>query len=67
MTEHSISQVLTPSSLRGKHNVGVIGTGFIGEVHIRAIRASGNFVQAVSAATLEEARVAATKSNIPNA
>jgi hypothetical protein len=67
MTEHSISQVLTPSSVRGKHNVGVIGTGFIGEVHIRAIRASGNFVQAVSAATLEEARAAATKSNIPNA
>lgn len=67
MNEYSISQQSTPNSIRGKHNVGVIGTGFIGEVHIRAIRASGNFVQAVSAATLEESRAAAVKSGIPNA
>jgi predicted dehydrogenase len=45
----------------------VIGMGFIGEVHIRAIRASGNHVHAISAVTLEEAEIAASNSNVANA
>jgi predicted dehydrogenase len=37
-------------------NAGVIGFGFIGEVHVRAIRASGGVVTAIAAKTLDEAR-----------
>ena len=40
-------------------NAGVIGFGFIGEVHVRAIRASGGVVTAIAAKTLDEARGAA--------
>jgi len=48
-------------------NVGIIGLGFIGEVHTRAIRAAGSTVQAVSAFSLGEARAAAAKAGIPRA
>jgi predicted dehydrogenase len=67
MSTHTFSHFTTTSSSASKHNAGVIGMGFIGEVHIRAIRASGNNVHAVSAVTIEEAQVAAEKSNVPNA
>ena len=40
-------------------NAGVIGFGFIGEVHVRAIRAAGGVVTAIAAKTIEEAKAAA--------
>jgi predicted dehydrogenase len=48
-------------------NAGVIGFGFIGEVHVRAIRAAGGVVTAIAAKTIEEATVAATKMGIAKA
>lgn len=48
-------------------NAGVIGFGFIGEVHVRAIRASGGVVTAIAAKTLDEARGAAQKMGIAKA
>ena len=37
-------------------NAGVIAFGFIGEVHVRAIRAAGGLVTAIPAKTIEEAK-----------
>ena len=48
-------------------NAGVIGFGFIGEVHVRAIRASGSLVTAIAAKTIEEAKAAALKMGIAKA
>jgi predicted dehydrogenase len=48
-------------------NAGVIGFGFIGEVHVRAIRSSGGNVRAIAAKTLEEAQIAAKKIGISKA
>jgi predicted dehydrogenase len=45
-------------------NAGVIGFGFIGEVHVRAIRAAGGVVTAIAAKTIEEAKAAANKMGI---
>lgn len=42
-------------------NAGIVGMGFIGEVHARAIRATGNNVRAVSAATLKIAQEGANR------
>ena len=67
MSTHTFSRTATSNTNGAKHNAGVIGMGFIGEVHIRAIRASGNNAYAVSAVTIEEAKVAAENSNVPNA
>lgn len=46
---------------------GVIGHGFIGEVHVRAIRASGAIVTSIAAKTIEEARLAAENLGISKA
>lgn len=46
---------------------GVIGFGFIGEVHIRAIRASGGFVHSIAAKTPSQSVSAAEKMGISNA
>lgn len=48
-------------------NAGVIGFGFIGEVHVRAIRAAGGVVTAIAAKTLEEAQSAARKMGVGKA
>jgi len=48
-------------------NAGVIGFGFIGEVHVRAIRAAGGVVTAIAAKTIDEARAAAQKMGIEKA
>lgn len=48
-------------------NAGVIGFGFIGEVHVRAIRAAGGLVTAIAAKTLEEAQAAALKMGVEKA
>lgn len=48
-------------------NAGVIGFGFIGEVHIRAIRAAGGVVTAIAAKTISEAYQAAQKMGIAKA
>lgn len=42
-------------------NAGIIGMGFIGEVHARAIRANGHNLRAVSAANIDLAREGAEK------
>ena len=42
-------------------NAGIIGLGFIGEVHARAIRANGHNLRAVSAANIDIARDGAQK------
>ena len=57
-------------SLKSQHlvlNAGVIGLGFIGEVHVRAIRAAGGVVHSIAAATLEESVKAATILGVANA
>lgn len=48
-------------------NAGVVGLGFIGEVHVRAIRAAGGIVHSIAAATPEESQEAATKLGVSNA
>ena len=48
-------------------NAGVIGFGFIGEVHVRAIRAAGGIVTSIAAKSLEEANAAAKKMGIAKA
>jgi predicted dehydrogenase len=48
-------------------NAGVIGFGFIGEVHVRAIRAANGIVHSIAAKTLDEAEAAAKKMSIPKA
>lgn len=48
-------------------NAGVIGFGFIGEVHVRAIRAAGGLVTAIAAKTIEEAQAAALNIGIAKA
>ena len=48
-------------------NAGVIGFGFIGEVHVRAIMAAGGVVTSIAAKTLEEAEVAAFRTGISKA
>ena len=48
-------------------NAGVVGMGFIGEVHVRAIRAAGGIVHSVAAASREEAHAAAIKLGVANA
>ena len=45
-------------------NAGIIGLGFIGEVHVRAIRAAGHKVRAIAAETAEIARHAAQRVNV---
>ena len=45
-------------------NAGIIGLGFIGEVHVRAIRSGGHNVRAIAAANLTLARQAANKVNV---
>jgi len=54
----------TPS---GVVDAGVIGFGFIGEVHVRAIRAANGIVHSIAAKTLDEAEAAAKKMGIPKA
>jgi predicted dehydrogenase len=48
-------------------NAGVIGFGFVGEIHVRAIRASGGIVTAIAAKNIEEAQTAASKMGISKA
>jgi predicted dehydrogenase len=45
-------------------NAGIIGLGFSGEVHVRAIRAAGHNVRAIAAGTPGIARDAAQKVNV---
>ena len=42
-------------------NAGIIGLGFIGEVHARAIRATGHNVHSISGLSIEEARLSKNK------
>jgi predicted dehydrogenase len=48
-------------------NAGVVGFGFVGEIHVRAIRAAGGVVTAIAAKTIEEAQSAAAKLGISKA
>lgn len=67
MSTNTFTKTAAFETPKKAHNVGIIGMGFIGEVHVRAIRAAGNSVHAVSAANIELAREAAQKVNISNA
>ena len=57
MTTTFSRESLTDSSTKVV-NAGVIGFGFIGEVHVRAIRAANGIVHSIAAKTLEEAKEA---------
>ena len=48
-------------------NAGVVGFGFVGEIHVRAIRAAGGVVTAIAAKDIEEAQSAAAKLGISKA
>ena len=48
-------------------NAGVVGFGFVGEIHVRAIRAAGGVVTAIAAKNIEEAQSAAAKLGISKA
>ena len=48
-------------------HAGVVGFGFVGEIHVRAIRASGGVVTAIAAKNIEEAQSAAVKLGISKA
>lgn len=48
-------------------NAGVIGFGFIGEVHVKAIRDCGGVVTAIAAKTMEESQSAAAKTGVSKA
>lgn len=64
-TTFSHETVIKPSSK--VVNAGVIGFGFIGEVHVRAIRAANGVVHSIAAKTLVEAESVAKKLGIPKA
>jgi len=64
-TTFSREEVVTTSQV--VINAGVIGFGFIGEVHVRAIRAAGGVVTAIAAKTLDESIAAAKKMGIAKA
>jgi len=55
-----------PKTSQANLKSGVIGLGFIGEVHLRAIRAAGGVVHSIAAATLEESERAAQRLGIEN-
>ena len=61
MTVHTFSQTELLQPQVATLNAGIVGMGFIGEVHARAIRANGHNVYAVSAANIEVARDGAKK------
>ena len=48
-------------------NVAVIGTGFIGRVHVRSARMAGAHVIGVAASTPERSTAAAASMNVPKA
>ena len=66
MTTTFSRESLTDSSTKVV-NAGVIGFGFIGEVHVRAIRAANGIVHSIAAKTIDEAEAAAKKMGIPKA
>lgn len=69
MTLHSF-ETATKSSLEVRTKpltVGLVGYGFIGEVHARAIKAANGAVKSIAGETLKDAQDAAARSGIPNA
>ena len=69
MTLHSFETV-PKSSLDVKTKpltVGLVGYGFIGEVHARAIKAANGAIKSITGETLKDAQDAAARSGIPNA
>ena len=67
MSTTTFERDVATTSQRTVINAGVIGVGFIGEVHVRAIRAAGGVVHAIAAGTIQESRVAATKLGVAKA
>jgi len=69
MTLHSFESV--PKSFQDlsakQLTVGLVGYGFIGEVHARAIKAANGAIKSIAGGTLDDAQVAAARSGIPNA
>ncbi len=63
----TFSRAVTEAPRQLTLNSGVVGFGFIGEIHVRAIRALGGVVTAIAAKTIEEAQSAAAKMGISKA
>jgi predicted dehydrogenase len=61
MSTNTFSRIERESTKLSTKNAGIIGLGFIGEVHARAIRASGHNIRAISATSIEVAREGANK------
>lgn len=61
MSTNTFSRIERDQKSQTTMNAGIIGLGFIGEVHARAIRANGHQLRSVSAATIEIAQAGAGK------
>ena len=61
MSTHTFSRTAQEQTSVSTLNAGIIGLGFIGEVHARAIRANGHHLRAVAAANIDLARDGAFK------
>ena len=64
MSTNTFDRFIDVSTSQRTLNAGIIGLGFIGEVHVRAIRSGGHNVRAIAAANLTLARQAANKVNV---
>ncbi len=64
MSTNTFDRAVITKTSRQTINAGVIGLGFIGEVHVRAIRSGGHIVRAIAAANIEIARELADKVNV---
>jgi len=61
MSTNTFARVESENVSQTTLRAGIIGLGFIGEVHARAIRANGHILRSVSAANLEAAQSGAIK------
>ena len=61
MSTNTFSRTEVEQTKVGTLRAGIIGMGFIGEVHARAIRANGHNLRSVSAVNIDIARVGAQK------
>ena len=64
MSTNTFARTVEVNSAQRTLNAGIIGLGFIGEIHVRAIRSGGHNVRAIAAANLDLARQSADKVNV---
>ena len=65
MTINTFAKNVEFGTPRRTSTAGIIGLGFIGEVHVRAIRAANHNIRAIAAANIDIAREAAGRADIP--